>query len=284
VPDTPVPRLVDPNTTEATMTRQTQITAQDVRVTIRGDLPGIGEYAQAKIDKLIRHAPEPVLDAHVWLLRHGDPAVTLPITAQANLDVNGRLARAQAQAATAREAIDLLERRLSNTLSRLGRNWEAIRGRTPNTQAHEWRHGWPSAPSPVYYPRTPRDRQIVRHKSFTLPRETVDEAAFEMDCMDYDFHLFTEIHSGADSVVYRAGPNGYQLAQTVTVDQPRLRPYAVPLTFSEHPAPTLTLTAAVDRLNLMDETFAFFRNHDSHRGNVLYRRYDGHYGLITPAA
>jgi hypothetical protein len=27
----------------------------------------------------------------------------------------------------------------------------------------------------------------------------------------------------------------------------------------------------------------FFRNHDTGRANVVYRRYDGHYGLIVPA-
>ncbi|MCQ4083887.1 sigma 54 modulation/S30EA ribosomal C-terminal domain-containing protein [Streptomyces sp. RB6PN25] len=50
---------------------------------------------------------------------------------------------------------------------------------------------------------------MVRHKSFSLARETPDEAAFEMEAMDYDFHLFTDLDTGRDSVIYRAGPTGY---------------------------------------------------------------------------
>ena len=32
-----------------------------------------------------------------------------------------------------------------------------------------------------------------------------------------------------------------------------------------------------------DEPFVFFAEPDTSRGQVLYRRFDGHYGLITPA-
>ncbi|MBO1414556.1 sigma 54 modulation/S30EA ribosomal C-terminal domain-containing protein, partial [Streptomyces sp. FH025] len=33
-----------------------------------------------------------------------------------------------------------------------------------------------------------------------------------------------------------------------------------------------------------DQPFVFYTDTSTGRGNVLYRRYDGHYGLITPAA
>ena len=46
--------------------------------------------------------------------------------------------------------------------------------------------------------------------------------------------------------------------------------------------PTETVEAAREQLELMDEPFVFFVDAKSGRGNVLYRRYDGHYGLITP--
>jgi hypothetical protein len=41
----------------------------------------------------------------------------------------------------------------------------------------------------------------------------VDEAAEEMDELDYDFYRFTEIGSGQESVLYRAGSTGHRLAQ-----------------------------------------------------------------------
>ena len=37
------------------------------------------------------------------------------------------------------------------------------------------------------FPRPEDQRQIIRRKSFTLPTSTVDEAALQMDLLDYDF-------------------------------------------------------------------------------------------------
>jgi hypothetical protein len=54
-----------------------------------------------------------------------------------------------------------------------------------------------------------------------------------------------------------------------------------------HPAPTvlnhLPLNEAEVLLDECDEPFVFFAEPDSGRSQVLYRRFDGHYGLITPA-
>ena len=36
-------------------------------------------------------------------------------------------------------------------------------------------------------------------------------------------------------------------------------------------------------MNAVGHRFVFFGNAASGRGNVIYRRYDGHYGLIEPA-
>ena len=42
------------------------------------------------------------------------------------------------------------------------------------------------------------------------------------------------------------------------------------------------MAEAIERLNADGERFVFFANQATGRGNVLYHRYDGHYGLITP--
>ncbi|WP_244199895.1 sigma 54 modulation/S30EA ribosomal C-terminal domain-containing protein [Amycolatopsis thailandensis] len=55
------------------------------------------------------------------------------------------------------------------------------------------------------------------------------------------------------------------------------------MTVSGQPAPVLTTEDAVDRLGLLGLPFLFFLDLERARGNVLYRRYDGRYGLITPA-
>jgi hypothetical protein len=44
------------------------------------------------------------------------------------------------------------------------------------------------------------------------------------------------------------------------------------------------LEDAIAILDLGDEPFVFFLDEQTGDGSVVYRRYDGHYGLITPAA
>jgi len=60
-----------------------------------------------------------------------DPASGRPAIPQANLDLNGRLIRVQAAAATMREAVERMSDRLRIRLDRAARNWAAIRGGTP---------------------------------------------------------------------------------------------------------------------------------------------------------
>ncbi len=99
--------------------------------------------------------------------------------AQANLDVNGRLVRTQVDASTARETIDLLQARLRHRLERSAEHWEAKRGSMPRVGVHEWRHESEPHDRPKYFPRPDSERRIMRHKSYSLPTCTVDEAAFD---------------------------------------------------------------------------------------------------------
>ena len=123
----------------------------------------------------------------------------------------------------------------------------------------------------------------MRRKSFTMAPCTIDEAAREMDLLDYDFHLFTEIGTGAAGVLYRAGATGYRLALVAPALADQLSPYALPVTISRHPVPCLTEEEAANRLGLLGLPFLFFIDAAQGRASVLYHRYDGHYGLITPA-
>ena len=255
-----------------------------VVVETRGRVPAdaVG-YARSRIATLTRHAHEPILHARAKLTQAGDPAVPRRAIAQANLDLNGRLVRAHVAAPTMREAIDLLHDRLVRQLEQLAQHWEARRGGQPTAGEHEWRHGEEPAHRPDYYPRPPDARKVIRHKAFTLAVETPDEAAVDMDTMDYDFHLFTDADTGLDTVIYRAGPTGYRMACTAAIPEPE-QPTAVPLTVSSAPAPCLAVSEAIERLELTGQPFVFFVDADTERGNIVYHRYDGHYGLITPAA
>jgi ribosome-associated translation inhibitor RaiA len=257
-------------------------TAVHVDVTTHGQLPGIEDYVQEKIGGLSRLAHQPVQHARVRLSKHTDPAMVRPVLAQANLDVNGRLVRAQVQGETAREAVDRLEATLRHQLERVAEHWEAKRGNSPEVGPHEWRHQSEPTHRPSYFPRPPDQRRIIRRKSFTLGTRTVDEAAQEMEVLDYDFHMFTEKGTKQASVLYRAEPTGYRLAQ-VQPSPEELAPFELPVSISPQPAPRLTVDRAKERLSLLGLPFLFFVDVDQGRAGVLYHRYDGHYGLICPA-
>lgn len=62
-----------------------------------------------------------------------------------------------------------------------------------------------------------------------------------------------------------------------------LAPHTLDVTVSPHPAPLLSTDEARERLGLLGLPFLFFLDADRGRGAVLYHRYDGHYGLVTPA-
>ncbi|MCV7279351.1 HPF/RaiA family ribosome-associated protein [Mycolicibacterium flavescens] len=247
----------------------------NVEVTTRGDLPGADEYARTTVEELSRFAHRPLSHAHVKLTRHGDPDLERPVIAQANLDVDGRLVRAQAQGDTAREAIDRLGERLRRQLKRAG---DLVQARRSARAAHDAGAAHPPTRAPV----DPAERQVVRRKSFTLAPCTVDEAAVEMELLDYDFHLFTEKRTGMASVLYKDGPTGYRLAQVEPAPAEDLAPFELPLTVSSQPPPCHTVEQAAERMGLLGLPFMFFIDAAQGRAAVLYQRYDGHYGLITP--
>ncbi len=254
----------------------------DVAVTTHGRLPkDAAEYAKSAVAELSRRTGRPVTHARVRLTRHGDLAVDRPVVAQANVDVDGRMVRAQADGTTAREAIDRLQARLRRNLGRVADHWEARRGGIP--QAPEWRHQSAPTHRQNHLPRPAEERQIVRRKSYSMEPCTVDVAAMELELLDYDFHLFTEKSTGIATVLYRGGPTGYRLAQVAPTPEDELAPFALPATISPQRAPCLTAGEAAERLGLLGLPFLFYIDAAEGRAGVLYHRYDGHYGLITPA-
>ncbi len=265
------------------MTRHQSATVADVEVVTHGRVrPEVVEYARQKIAHLQRYGRGPIAHVRIKLVQSDDPAVTRPAQAQANLDIDGRMLRAQLAAATLYEAVDLLQERLRNRLSRMALHWEARRGGMPVPEPGEWRRSSEPSQRPEYFPRPVEEREIVRHKAFELARATPDEAVYDMEQLDYDFHLFTDDRTGLDAVVYRAGPTGYRLARVTPADTPEPTT-VVPLTVSTRPVPRLTEGAAVERLNATGQPFLFYADEATGRGRLLYHRYDGHYGLIAPA-
>lgn len=266
----------------------------EVQVEAADDVPAVDrDHARDTVAALGRRIGRPVPYARVRLTVSHDPAVPRPCGARAQLDVDGRAVRAHASAASLREAVDALDARLRDRLERLLPDWESLRGGVPATlpkqwRPGEWRHGGQPTDRADWYPRPVEERRLVKHKSFALPAETPDEAAFSMELLDDDFHLFTDSEFGAgfeqDALLSRADPPAYRLALLDPRAAPEpVRPSAVALVRDPGPAPTLTLAQAIEHLELAGLPFVFHRSATTDRGAVLYHRYDGHYGLVVPA-
>jgi ribosome-associated translation inhibitor RaiA len=252
-----------------------------VRIETHGKVPeGTPELAAAKVGSLLRIAAEPVLSAHVTLTVAADPAVASPAVAQATVDMNGRIVRAQAAGQTMRAAIGQMEARLRVRLDRAARNWAALRGTIPASEPHEWRHQSIPPHRPAYFPRPSEEREVVLRASYASRPETPEQAAAELDLLDYDFHLFVERSTGQDSVIDRTPP-GYRLAMT-DPNPGRLGPVPGSITVSNLAAPRLAFTQAAERMEAMGLPFMFFVDPRSGRGRLIYYRYDGHYGLVIP--
>lgn len=253
----------------------------DVEVVLRGDIPpAVRERARDMMAGLACYTELHLRHGRVRVTLHGDATQLRRVTAQASVQFDGRRVRAQVAAVTAKEAIDLVADVLRHRMSRLER-WEARAGQWPSTTPHEWRHDHEFTHRPNYLPRPSRDRKVVRHKAFELDLYTPDEAIEDMELMGYRFRLFTDLESGQDSVVCRLGPTAYQLTQ-VKPEPGHIWRTRAAMTTSPYPASRLSLAEAVERLNLTGWLFVFYADPATGRGRVLYRRYDGHYCLITP--
>ena len=256
------------------------VQAVHVQVETHGRVPdGMRELADAKVGSLLRFASEPVLSARVTLAVAPDPAVTRPALAQATIDLNGQIVRAQASGQDMRAAIERMAARLRVRLDRSARDWAARRGTLPDPRPGEWRHQSVPAHRPARFPRPADARAVIRRPGYASRPLTPDEAVAELDLLDYDFHLFTERSTGEDSVIYRLGDR-YRLAQA-RPKPARLGPLPAAVTLSEHAAPVLTLAEAIARLDWLGQPFVFFVNTETGRAGLLYHRYDGHYGLVS---
>ena len=188
------------------------------------------------------------------------------------------------------EAVDLLVDKLSRRLRRRRKRFESRRRQTFNrlrrTTSQENTHYETNSEergqTPGYSKIPVEEREVVRHKSLAMRPISLEEAADEMDQLDHGFYLFFDCDHNIDRVVYRNGGGRLYAMPTVTEEnlpgdtRPPILPS--PLVLNHLP-----LNEAKALLAVGEEPFVFFADSPSGRGQILYRRFDGHYGLITPA-
>jgi ribosome-associated translation inhibitor RaiA len=255
--------------------------ATDLIVSTSGDVTKEDvSYARAKIERVADAFADPVLHAELRLVAAPDPARERPALAEATLDVDGRHVRAHVAAHTMTEAADLLEERLRRRMDRYQQRTH-LRGRLRHeTGEHaegEWRRGDLPTQRPEWLERPTDERELVKRKTFASSPMTVEEAVDELELLGHDFHLFTELDSGAPAVVYH-DDEGIALQQPAGVAAPAAS--AMPVRSAEA-APVIGLDEARARLDALGQRFLFFVDEGTGGGAVAYRRYDGHDGLIV---
>ncbi|MGZ5212155.1 MAG: sigma 54 modulation/S30EA ribosomal C-terminal domain-containing protein [Actinomycetota bacterium] len=235
-------------------------------------------YAERKVRAAARSAPAPVLFGRIKMRHEPHRSIERPILVAATLDVDGYPVRAHAAGHIVTEAVDLLEERLRGQLVEAHQRIVFLRRRHTGVAATgEWRHGDEPTARPAFFPRPPEERQVMRTKTVTLDRCIPEDAAVQMEMLDHDFHLFIDSGTDREAVVQRLHDGDYALSRTPDEGEPphdaaRFRTGARP--------PMLTMESAVERLNDRDDPFLFFIDVGTSRGAVLYRRSDGHYGVV----
>ncbi len=252
--------------------------AVDVQVSSRGAITEAQRtQARDKISRLARLCREPVRVAQVRLVVESGPGRDRPAEIEAVLDIDGTVARAHVAAATIPEAIDLVVDRLRRRIERLEDRRHRLPERRAATNGARSRHAELPTQRPEPLARDVDERDVVRRKSFALEPLTLEEAAFDLDALAHDFYLFREQTTMRDCVLFY-GDDGLELAHPADVS-PDLASVAVTVRARPVVAITMSEADARERIDVGHERFVFFVS-PSGRGNVLYLRNDGNYGLI----
>jgi ribosome-associated translation inhibitor RaiA len=263
------------------------IDQNQIVITVQGDIGTRATgHARSCIAAVCEHFPEPVLFAEVKLEHAPNPARERPYEAEAVLSLGRATLRAHVAAETARAAIDLLGDRLRRRIARYTATRTSQRRTGPRT--HEdgdssWHHGDLPTQRPAYFARPVEERELVRHKTFGVGEMTPDEAADVLDLLGHDFLLFTNLTTGADAVLFFNGGAQLELIDATARNDAAGDDTVTPIRLSREAVRQCTREEALEELDLDLEPFVFFLDPDVGRGQVVYHRYDGHYGLITPA-
>jgi ribosome-associated translation inhibitor RaiA len=254
-----------------------------VDVTSRGEVSDtVLAEAREKIGALDRVVKGPVLGAHVVLRQERNPRLSKPARAEGEIDLAGRPVRGRVAASTMPEAVDALAEHLQRRLRRYVERLQDGNRRPAAAAPGEWFHGAWTPPRPEYYDRPTGERRVVRRKTFAVGAATVAEAAADLAALDHDFLLFRHSDTDADAVLHRDDDGRLEVIVPSGVRAPAAAEDVVWTTsrFSE----PVDLDTARAEMDALDHRFLFFVNRATGRGNVIYLRYDGHYGVIEPAA
>lgn len=252
---------------------------RDPSIVVRGDVSAaMVAYAIEKAEAIAAIAPGPVLDLDLRLEHRPDRARERPNHVQVTMNLDGRFLRAHRHAATMTEAIDRATSRLRRQVESRAERPQSVLLR--HRDEASWHHDDARLPRPGYFPRPVEERRIVRRKTFAMRPESIEEALFDLEALDHDFFVFVNDETGEENVVYFE--DGDYAVMQPTPTPGAIARVGVTVRSGRRP-PTMNARAACEMLDATDVGFVFCVDDVTKRGFVVYRRYDGNYGLITAA-
>lgn len=258
--------------------------SMNIDITTRGSVPhDMVELAEEKLSDLESVVNRPLGQVRVVLLEEENPSITLSARAEGEVSLAGKQIRGRVEAENMAQAVSELAERLRHQLRRHIDRLTTRKRKGAGTPEGKWRDGNWIPPQPAQSFRQPGDREVIRRKVFALEPLEADEAAAVMSELDHSFYLFHDRASDLDSVVYRRDDGRLAVISSGDPGPQEAGPDGIVRERSHHPTP-LALADAVSQMDELNHRFMFFTDADGGRGAVLYLRYDGHYGLIEPAA
>lgn len=247
--------------------------------TIGAVSPSTREVAEGMISELSHTAPRAVTRARLKIHHDENRPTAEEYLAQGSMEVTGRRVRSEAAASTAEEALNLVRRGLDRRLQMVAEREQRASIRPPATPAGLWRRNGERTPRPRCCERPAEDRLLLRRKTFratdTMP---IEEAVLSLTLLEFRMFLFTDETDDVGSVVYETG-EGVALRR---VDGSSGRELVNPqVKMDSSPAPWLTTADAIIGMNVTEMPFLYFQDVARSRPGAIYRRFDGHYGLIA---
>lgn len=245
------------------------------------------QHAVESFSTAVADIGERILRCTIRLEHTTDPKHSRLATARLSVDLDGHPFHVHADAETVTAAVDLATHRIHERLRKHIDRRQDARRHGPSTFDPRLHQGDDERTASRPFPDPEHERPIERHTSLGPGESTIDEAIFDLESLGNDFHLFVEIESGDDVLVRRDDrrtdtylvrfAGGRESTATET-------PIAANVEIDGRAAPHLGLVEARDLIDLGELSDVFFRDVESGRGGVLYRRDDGNLSLVTPPA
>ena len=119
----------------------------------------------------------------------------------------------------------------------------------------------------------------MRRKTFAMSPMSPAEAAADLEDLDHSFYLFQDAESEADAVLYHRDDDRIGVIGPAGTDCAHAEADGIVGEQSRTTGST-ALEDAIAEMNELSHRFLYFVNAETDRGNVIYVRYDGNYGLI----